>query len=190
MCVCVCVCVCGVRGLVKTFVNNLFALFFKLRQETTLSTGAIRTPSTTREVACLPWVAISNAYGRLVAEQSLTWWPKGSNDLQHSTLSLLGLDRCGSIRSIGRSSQISGVTNKCLTLFYLNDFRRRWPRVNCVKIAILLHGKTKCKQNRFMSCHKFDRGNEKHCKKFGTRVRWNNNLVRWHHSNDILNLDI
>ena len=45
-----------------------------------------------------------------------------------------------------------------------------------------LHRKTKCRQNRFMSCHKFDWGNEKYSEKLGTRVRW-------HHSNDILNLE-
>ena len=53
-----------------------------------------------------------------------------------------------------------------------------------------LNRNTKWKQNRFISCHWFDWGNEKHGEKLGACVRWRNNLVRWHRINVILNLDV
>ena len=40
-----------------------------------------------------------------------------------------------------------------------------------------------------MSCYKFDWRNE-NTVKLGTRVRWRNNLVKRHHTNDILKLDV
>ena len=49
-----------------------------------------------------------------------------------------------------------------------------------------VHRKTKCKQNKFMSCHEFNWRNEK----LGTRMRLRNILVRWHLTNNILNLDM
>ena len=49
------------------------------------------------------------------------------------------------------------------------------------------HKKTKYKQNGYMTCHRLYSGNEN--SDFGTGVRWSNNLPRWHHTPDILNLD-
>ena len=47
---------------------------------------------------------------------------------------------------------------------------------------------TQADQNAFMSCHKFEWGNEN--SEFRTRVWWRSNLARWHHTTVNLNLDI